>query len=907
MIELLTSLAQLPAETPAGELWFARGWAAALALALIAASIIISFVIYRRAGAAGRGVRIGLGLLRALALVLLVVIFLQPSVGLPQTAQTRRNVVVLVDASQSMGVRDTRKTDHQIAEAALAAGRLPFDTAAAQAELAKAIKAMRQAQRRLAAGRREPALQHQRDAEAALNVAVESLAQIQSPLIAGGSGRPSVQLERLIGRQAGLREQVTSISASGGGWPQIAQRQGQLADDVNAMARRLIVSPAPLTTAQREQMSSVSRLEMVQQLLSDTQRATMQRLGRNHQLHYYRFADGLVKIGRNGSDAMSALGEIEPGGEATHLAGAIQQAVGAHAGPVAGLIILTDGVATGGGSPIEVARRLGERGISVHPVAIGLPEPDDVSIESVVVQEVAFEGDTVPIRVQIRSRGYEKRQTFLSAYLNGRRVARESVMLTGRAQFEDLFFDVKGVSDDSAELEITIEAFADEATDRNNRVVRSLRVVDEKINVLYIEGSARWEYRYLRAILLRDPRLDVKFISTRADAELARSSQRYLARFPEDPEQAFAFDLVILGDVDPEFFRPEELNRLEQLVRERGGSLLMLAGRGHAPVDYGDTPIEDMLPVTFDAGAEWDEVGDEAHPVVTPAGRHSMVMGLGDTARQNDLLWARVKQLRQVPPIVDAKPGAVVLAELSDIGPRGNRTPLIAWQRYGTGKSMFIGTDRLWRLRLKTGDRYHWRMWSQTIQFLTLSRLLGENRRVMIETDRIVYHRDQRVQIFASVVDEAFKPVLSPTYRVHVRDAAEDDEPSQTVTLKPEPGRPGLFSGYFAPDEQGRYQVLAPRDQRPVANTAEFHVSALQQEMRMTGVQQDELDRIAEVSGGQSLAIGQMPALPVLLDEQPIQISYVRQKSLWDTWPVLVAFMAMTGAEWFFRRRHDMA
>jgi hypothetical protein len=177
----------------------------------------------------------------------------------------------------------------------------------------------------------------------------------------------------------------------------------------------------------------------------------------------------------------------------------------------------------------------------------------------------------------------------------------------------------------------------------------------------------------------------------------------------------------------------------------------------------------------------------------------------------------------------------------------------------------------------------------------------------VIETDRTVYRRGDRVQIFANVVDEAFNPVLTPTYRVHVGEVDENAGQSQPVTLKPEPGRPGLFSGYFTPGEEGRFQVLAPQDLRDFANTAEFHVNAFEQEMRVTGVQQDELDRIAEVSGGQSLGISQMPSLPVLLDKPPIQTSYVRQRSLWDPWPVLLAFIAMTGAEWFIRRRHDMA
>ncbi|MDP6505864.1 MAG: hypothetical protein QF886_19740, partial [Planctomycetota bacterium] len=89
------------------------------------------------------------------------------------------------------------------------------------------------------------------------------------------------------------------------------------------------------------------------------------------------------------------------------------------------------------------------------------------------------------------------------------------------------------------------------------------------------EGKPRWEYRYLRQVLRRDHRLDVKFIMTEGDPDLPRYSREYLDRFPLDAAGAFRFDLVIVGDVRATFFQNEELARIEELIRTRGGSFLM--------------------------------------------------------------------------------------------------------------------------------------------------------------------------------------------------------------------------------------------------------------------------------------------------------------------------------------------
>ena len=54
-----------------------------------------------------------------------------------------------------------------------------------------------------------------------------------------------------------------------------------------------------------------------------------------------------------------------------------------------------------------------------------------------------------------------------------------------------------------------------------------------------MEGIPRWEFRYLRWVLLRDPRLDVKFLMTQGDPALAGSSPRHIGGLPTSREDLF--------------------------------------------------------------------------------------------------------------------------------------------------------------------------------------------------------------------------------------------------------------------------------------------------------------------------------------------------------------------------------
>ena len=77
----------------------------------------------------------------------------------------------------------------------------------------------------------------------------------------------------------------------------------------------------------------------------------------------------------------------------------------------------------------------------------------------------------------------------------------------------------------------------------------------------------------------------------------------------------------------------------------------MLCGSRFAPASYAGTPVEHMLPVAFDAEAEWEDVDDGVYPVLTPEGRSSLVMTLESDQDENDLVWSRVAPLDRIPPL----------------------------------------------------------------------------------------------------------------------------------------------------------------------------------------------------------------------------------------------------------------
>ncbi|MCH8046194.1 MAG: hypothetical protein IID44_20980 [Planctomycetes bacterium] len=669
---------------------------------------------------------------------------------------------------------------------------------------------------------------------------------------------------------------------------------------------------ADTVDAVRQSIGPVSRINLARAALGGAQvdgaqAAWLDKLNEQYQVRFFSFDERLKPEG-GAEDPTGWLKNLEADGETSQVGTAIEEAVARYAGqPIAGVVVLGDFAWANGRDPVEAARNLKQQGIPVFPVTIGLPKPPDVHLRRVVAPEVVFKGDRVPLRIQIESHGFAGDTVELVLDIDGERVTRQQVELKDGIQFEEMMFIPQRESG-TVTLDLSVTVLAGETTEKNNAVSHKVQIIDEKIKVLYIEGMPRWEYRYLRWVLLRDPRLDVKFLMTQGDPALAKTSPQHLGRFPQVKKDAFRFDLIILGDVPASYFNATQMELIEDLVKIHGGSLLMVAGPMKIPggagnlATYRDTRIANILPVKLGNG-QWETVN--AGPVVTPAGRESSVTTLSLSPETNQRIWSHVRPM-YLPVLEGAKPGATVLLTKPKDVEEMRDYPLIAWHRYGTGKSMFVATEDLWRMRLEVGDKYHARFWGQAIQFLTLSRLLGKNKQVTLETDRRTYSAGEQVRVFANVLTQSFEPVEQPSYTV-ILDRKDTADAAAEMELSPVPGSPGLYSGVYLASEDGDYLLKTKDQDLEVSNQVDFTVATIPLEDRETAMQADVARQIAEQSGGKRLGLLELENLAAELgDQEPLSKEVRLQIDLWDKPVLFVLLVLFAGTEWYLRRRDNL-
>ena len=190
---------------------------------------------------------------------------------------------------------------------------------------------------------------------------------------------------------------------------------------------------------------------------------------------------------------------------------------------------------------------------------VGITSPRDIAVDSVFTPEVAFIKDEVPITVRVRTQGLKGEKAHLSLKIGDEEIASKDLEFAEDGQ---LAVPLSWVPQKAGEFDLvaSIPAREDETVKDNNSATQRLRVIDSKIKVLFIEQTPRWEFRFVQGVLMRDRRIDPKFLLLQADPELSRATgSPYIEKFPATKDELFKYDLVIIGDVEAKAFTQEHL------------------------------------------------------------------------------------------------------------------------------------------------------------------------------------------------------------------------------------------------------------------------------------------------------------------------------------------------------------
>ena len=698
----------------------------------------------------------------------------------------------------------------------------------------------------------------------------------------------------------------------------IADRHGD-EQEAAALARTIGAAGAAFTAAD---LAKIPRTDLVKQALANPALGFVKGLGERFKLEAYTFGQSaqITPLELGAPDATGGpLAALPPATEnATQLGGALRDTARRLKGrKVDGVVVFTDGGWNRGEDPQLAGADLG---VPVFTVGVGVPQTKDIEIPFISADDVVFKGDSFPLTVRVKQRGYAGASVHLVIKQIDQVSKSEEVVKDQTIDFDEQLehthiIDVTPKKAGTFTFSAEIEPMKDEmSVDNNKKSKPGVTVVDKKIRVLLVEDSPRWESRFLTSILEGDKqRIEPSFVLRQVDERVLSTDSRYKREFPRTMPELRNYDVIVLGNISGESFTKDELKNLAAYVQKEGGGLMVIAGTNATPDSYAGTPIEDLLPVEFEpqpASSIEDELQRSLktgfHVMLTPEGKRATVLRLAADSHENELLWEKAEPLFWCYPAKRLKPGATAL--LINAAAAGSRagleagTPVLAQERYGKGQVVYLASDETWRWRFKPGPQYHRRLWGQLINSLAMAHLLGKTNRVAIETDRAEYAVGDHAELFARVLDQDFNKLVADNVTLVV-DHGELNK--DTVVLNAVKDQPGLFKGEYVPAAEGDY-LLALQGEEEEAERA-FKAVVPHIEFDDPGMRAELLQQLSAATKGSFVPLADLGKLINELKEQKHVLEPRREeRTLWNAPGVIVLFALLFGLEWFLRKRSDL-
>jgi len=587
--------------------------------------------------------------------------------------------------------------------------------------------------------------------------------------------------------------------------------------------------------------------------------------------------------------------QLDPAEEGTDLNAGLSQVLQNHSN-LRGVVVLSDGDWNVGKSPVGAATRFRMKDIPVFAVGVGsrVPLPD---LELVSMDAPTFGVANKPLRIPfvVRSTLGQDRNVSVTLAVNDEPTLTKLVRVPAMGQAQQNMVWTPSTTGEYT-LTLRVPRDAQELIAENNEIVAPISVRREQLKVLVIESYPRWEYRYLRNALERDPGVEVTCLLFHPELPKVGGGRAYIGGFPAANELS-RFDVVFLGDVGvgPKQLTVEQAQELRQLVSAQAAGLVFIPGRYGRQESLALSPLSDLYPVVIDS-ARTTGIGSSAsgHFALTQSGQRSLLTRLADTDQENANIWNKLPGFYWYAGMQRAKAGSEVLAVHDQEATVYGRVPLIVTKTYGTGKVLFMGTDSAWRWREGVEDRYHYRFWGQVTRWMAYQRQMakGQSMRLFFSPDRP--RVDDVLTLNANVLDSRGGPLDQGSVVVQ---AISPSGKTQTIRLQPgEEDAWGLFVGSFVPKEPGDYSLVASCAETGASVQADLSVQGLNRERQGRLARFDVLDEIAAITEGKVVPVSEVRSLLDFLATLPEPEPTIHRTRIWShpIWGgVLIVFLGV--------------
>ncbi|RPJ48062.1 MAG: hypothetical protein EHM19_02375 [Candidatus Latescibacterota bacterium] len=634
-----------------------------------------------------------------------------------------------------------------------------------------------------------------------------------------------------------------------------------------------------------------TRAMVAEALLAGGANGIEEKLGKRYDVVRERFAASLATSVDSGS------------ADATDLARGLEGTIEKNwERGVDAILLLSDGIANAGRDPVRAAEEIG---VPVFPVPIGDPTPRrDLAVEQVLANPLVYVKSRVNVEVTVSGKGFDGEEVPVYLKEGGVLVAESRVRFEGKRDTEVLSLAFNVSEPGVRRYTVEVPERKGEIVAEHNRVLFTVEVVKEKIEILVFAERPSWDLAFLRRTLERDPNVHARLFVQGRDGKPTAIASPPEGTFPYSEGDLARVDLVLLVGV-PSVAEREWGSALQSYVQGRGGALLFFA---EGPIPPLPAAIGEILPVVPEGRRGAYEQGSFA-PRLTEEGKRHPMLRLGGIVPTVEEAW------KEIPPLVGwnrigpLRPGSSLLASHPEAEIGGREGAVIAFRATGKGRVLLVDGGGIWRWGFRergdveTGTLYD-RFWSNAVRWLVAREGF---RNVTVKPDAMTYDRGEPVTFRGFVLDGALAPVADARVEVTLTGPGGDDRRFQ---VEPDPADPGAYARTLGPLPPGDYTYAAAalRGEAPLGeDSGEFTVSDFSAEFLETERNDALLAAVARASGGKVVPLEEVRGWEGDLGLASRAKTVRAEREIWNHIAFFLLLVALFSAEWTIRKRAGLS
>lgn len=552
---------------------------------------------------------------------------------------------------------------------------------------------------------------------------------------------------------------------------------------------------------------------------------------------------------------------------------------------ISSITLITDGEYNSGNNPVYIAEQLG---IPVFTIGIGdSSKRKDVEIIRVLNNDILYVNNPTEILATIKNSGFENQNVKIELTANGKLVEQKIINLANSG-IQTETFTYTPSKEGEEKLLLNISPLEEEFTTANNRFVKYVKVLSDKIRILIVSSSPSADLAFIENSLKTEDNFVInsiietgneKSFGVNNTAQIDSANIIFMIGFPASHSNAAL------------------MNEIFTKINEKKVPYFFVTSPG--------TDINLFLSKTNQSSFTLKQLSGNSRMVQPEINSQSIQPFLiSEESAQSD--WGNLPPIDQPTGVYQSKPESKILA-FTKFNNKVTNEPIILTRNFNGSRSVSVLAGNVWRWKLQTSKKNSLFFDSFVLNSAKWLNSPDDLRKIRINTLKKNYSQGEPVEFTAEIYDESLNPISDAEVNIDINSKNNKYE----LTLRNL--SPGIYEGSLTINEAGDYNFtgqvfrngsLAGKD------AGSFNIGEIDLEFYNPRMNYEFLNLLAKTTGGEFFFPANFKKYEEMLNRlnsvasnEKIISSEINLRSVeWLMGLVILLF----AIEWFLRKRFGL-